>query len=319
MMRARPAPSFRAWAHLLSTITVVAPAVLALAGHGHAAEYSTAPLTDPPFNADEVGQATAKLNNWLVENYPKLEPAAHKGPREALYSLLSAHVSHLQSAYGRTFPVESDLLVQTIFSWAEPLGVHGGHLVFNALRSLQNEPTVPEMAAMLQMPPGFSIELVGDQFRLSSTTGGWRVEFPYYFMVFVVDEVDTRNGGPRTQLVTISTAAAPHEGLPGMSQSTLVLMVGPGQAGNQFQRYWENAQGFGRDARKEALGIDDLRSVKRFDEERKIHSELVGWLGTNGPVVVAYSGVAGPFEKNRPHFLDFVRSLRAGSGHPPKP
>lgn len=320
-MRVRPSTASRGrlsaiWMLVLATLLAV---LLAVANAATAAGYATSPLDDPPFDAEEVAKATAQLNNWLVENYPKLDLASRKGPREALFSLVSSHVAHLQAAYGTTFPTDADLLLQTIYSWAEPLGVHGGHLVFNELRSRQAEPTAPEMPAMLEMPSGFSIELEGDQLRLASKTGGWRVGLPYYFMVFGIDEVDTRNGGPRTQLVTLSTGAAPHEGVPGLSQSTLVIMAGPGQAGPAFQRFWERAQGFDLDAEREPLGIDDLRSVRRFDEERKIRSELVGWLGTNGPIVVAYSGVPGPFEKNRPHFLDFVRSLRAGSGHPPKP
>ena len=37
---------------------------------------------------------------------------------------------------------------------------------------------------------------------------------------------------------------------------------------------------------------------------------MVSWAGNNGPLVVYYAGAPGPYEKNRVHFLDFVRSLR---------
>lgn len=274
--------------------------------------YSTAPLDSPLFNAEQVGTETARLNNWLIENLPKLNAPARQGPREALFTLLSSHVAHLQKTQGSTLPTGPDVLLQTIFSWSEPLGVFGGHLVFNEMRSRNAENAVAEMPEIVPVPPAFSLSLEGAQFRLASEKGGWSVDLPYYFMIFGMDEITTKNG-PRTQIVTISTASAKHEGRDGLSQSTLVLMAGPGQAGGSFQRYWERAQGFGADAQREPLGVEDLRSLRRFTAKTMIHSELVGWVGRNGPIVVTYSGVAGPFEKNRPHFLDFVRSLRANS------
>ncbi|MCR9094605.1 MAG: hypothetical protein NXI30_10350 [bacterium] len=271
--------------------------------------YAAAPLTDPIFTSEQIATEIARLNNWLIENHAKLDPERRQSVREALYSLLSSYVAQRHTEGKPLLPLEDDLLMRTVFSWAEPLGVYGAHHVYNELVARSGLENVPEMPALVPLPESFTSSLEGDLLLLRSARGGWSVRFPFWFMPFAIAEFDTKNG-PRTQLVMLGTGTIRHDGLPGHSQSTIRLFVGPGQVGGGFESYWRKALGFETGSERVPIPIDGLSSRKRFDEEAKIHSEMVSWAGNNGPILVYYAGAPGPYEKNREHFFDFIRSLR---------
>lgn len=271
--------------------------------------YAASPLADPIFTPEQIATEVARVNNWLIENHGKLDPNRRQTVREGLYSLLSSYVAQRHADGAPLLPTQDDLLMRTIFTWSEPLGVYGAHHVYNELIARSGLEDVPEMPALAPLPEAFATGLEGDMLTLRSDRGGWSVRIPFWFMPFAVSEFDTK-GGPRTQLVMLATGAAKHEGLPGHSQSTIRLFVGPGQVGGDFARYWAEALGFDTGSERLPLPIEGLTARKRFDEEAKIHSEMVSWAGNNGPLVVYYAGAPGPYEKNRVHFLDFLRSLR---------
>ena len=303
----------KSWGRALGRI-VLAAFVFAAPTPGFGADqvqggYSVEPLADPIFTSEQVATEVARMNNWLIENYTRLEPQRRQVFLEGLYVLLSSYVAHTHAEIRRVLPSGEDLLLRSLLSWAEPLGAYGGHLAYNEMLGREDLPDVEPMPALLPVPPEFALALEGDMLRLSSARGGWSVEVPYYFMVFGLSEFDTKNG-PRTQLAIVSTGAAKHEGIPGQSQGSLRLFAGPGQSGGDFARYWQLTLGFDSGSKREALGIADLKSLKRFDAEARIHTEIVSWQGANGPLVVYYAGVQGVYEANRAHFLDFVRSLR---------
>ncbi|MEM9177032.1 MAG: hypothetical protein AAGC67_17570 [Myxococcota bacterium] len=307
----------------LGRLALPSAALLVLPREAHATErlpngYAAAPLSDPIFTEEEVAKALARLNNWLIQNASKLDNERRQKTREGLYTILASHVAHRHAKGAPLLPLEDDLIMRTIFSWAEPLGVYGGHHVFNRLRGQMKGEAIPEMPALIALPDSFTVDLEGDMLALRSTRGGWSARVPFWFMPFSISEFDTKNG-PRTQLVMLSTGAARHEGIPGLSQSNLRLFAGPGQVGGDFARYWRETFGFGPDTERLKLPIDGLVSRKQFDAEARIHSEIVSWAGNNGPLVVYYAGPPGPYEKNRAHFLDFVRSLRGELPAAPAP
>ena len=278
--------------------------------------FDAAPLADPIFTEEQVATEVARLNNWLIDNHAKLDPDRRQLVREGLYTLLGSHVSHRQKRGEPLLPAEDDLIMRSIFSWSEPLGVYGAHHIYNELIARSDVEGVPEMPALVPLPVGFEAALEDDLLSMRSTRGGWSFRIPYWFMPFAVSEFDTKNG-PRTQLVMLSTGASKHEGLPGNSQSTLRLFAGPGQIGGDFEKYWSKALGFDSKSERRDLPIEGLSARKRFDEESRIHSEMVAWAGNNGPLVVYYAGAPGPYEKNRVHFIDFLRQLRGEAAPPP--
>ena len=296
---------------VLATVFTVLFAATAPAGSEEQlpSGYSAAPLDEPIFTPEQVATEVARVNNWLIENHTKLDPNRRQTVREGLYALLSSHVSRRHADGEPLLPNSDDLLMRTIFSWAEPLGVYGAHHVYNELVTRSGLDEVPEMPALAPLPDAFETGFETDTLTLRSIRGGWSVRVPFWFMPFALSEFDTKNG-PRTQLVMLGTGTSKHEGLPGHSQSTIRLFAGPGQAGGDFARYWGQALGFDSTSERIRLPIEGLTARKRFDAEAKIHSEMVSWAGNNGPLVVYYAGAPGPYEKNRVHYLDFVRSLR---------
>ena len=61
-----------------------------------------------------------------------------KGPREHLYYLIDSYVKNLYSNDKRIIPEQHDLILDILFSWVERLGVYGGALVYNFLKSSES-------------------------------------------------------------------------------------------------------------------------------------------------------------------------------------
>jgi hypothetical protein len=80
-----------------------------------------------------VFEATA-LNNWLNQNYTKLQESQIQGVREHLHSLIDARIKHL-FAKNKTLSIdEPDLTLAVLYSWAGRLGVYGADLVYDRLK-----------------------------------------------------------------------------------------------------------------------------------------------------------------------------------------
>ncbi len=243
----------------------------------------------------------ARFNNWLNANYPKLDVETMKGPREHLYYLIDSHVKHTYAREQVVLPKEHDGLLEIMFSWAERLGVFGGSVVYNAVKSKDRDPQQP----LMPIPSQFKLGMQGDMLVLSSAH--WSAQIPYYFMIWNIQESDAING-PRTQLVTLSTGAAHHTSNAEHSQATLMLLFGPDSETAGFTEYYARKLGFSLDERPVSDG--PLVTYRRHDDTQSLWIEYAAWSATEGHFVVAYMGIDGTYEWNRPHFFDFVRTLR---------
>ncbi len=271
--------------------------------------YSTQPLARPLFEPAQVAVEAVLYNEWLINNYASLAtPERLKGPREHLYYLIDSWVKMTYARDKVVFPVEHDPVLQIFFSWAERLGAFGGHLVYNAIRSDQ----FPEMPPSLAVPSGFDIALRQDVLVVSSTSGHWSVAVPYYFLIWNILEWDAKDG-PRTQMITLSTGAANHEGQEGHSQATLMLLFGPSAEGDSFTKYWTRHLGFEGKETPNPIGVRSLTARHRFDKAQNMHHEYTSWTSPHGQFLVAYLGINGTYQWNRPHFIDFVGSISGDS------
>ena len=186
----------------------------------------------------------------------------------------------------------------------------GGTLAYDALRDSNTPPGV----TLLPVPGSLSLELDGDTFELASGVGDWSVDFPFYFMVWNLEDFVAKNG-MRTQLAGISTGAARHEGVEGHSQATLLLMFSPGADHAAFSSYWTTQFGV---ADQLPPGTTDLAKRKArvlYNPATHLHTEAVLWQTPTGSFALTYSGIDGTYEWNRAHFVDFFRSVRT----PPEP
>jgi len=267
--------------------------------------YTTKPLEQAVFDPARVAVEATAFNNWLADNYATLTTETMQGPRERLYYLIDSWVKMLYARDHLVLPAAPDAVLQTLFFWSERLGVFGGSLIHKAVKS----PQFPEAPAVLPVPSGFDLSLRKDMLRLTSASGGWSVEVPYYFMIWNIQEFAAK-GGPKTQLVAVSTGAARDEGRQGHSQATLMLLFGPGVDRDDFVPYWSRQLGFSGDEPEKQLGARSRKSRERYDSDQKMHFEYTDWSSKRGAFVIAYIGLEGTYQWNRPHFIDFVRAIQ---------
>lgn len=245
--------------------------------------YTTIILREPVFNMAKVAVETTRINNWLNLNYKKLTYEQMKGPREHLYYLIDSYMKDRYAREKRILPREHDRILEVLFSWAERLGVYGGTLVYNAIKS----PKSAEMEPLLKLPDQISLTLEGDLLSISASAEGWSVKIPYYFMIWNVNDFTATNG-LRTQLVALSTGATLDKSETGHSQATLMLMYSPGAEPNDVAKYWKKGVGIGEEAEKKSIEVDELVSFYSFDSVTKLHKEITIWRKPQGAFAVAY-------------------------------
>lgn len=267
--------------------------------------YSTQTLREPIFTGPQVLAESVKLNNWLVNHYGKLSADRMKGPREHLYYLIDSRVKEIYANSKQVMPPGPDPVLAGLFGWAERLGVYGGSQIFNRLRSDKAEAQAPG----LPLPQGMSVELRKDMLHVESGTGGWSVDFPYYFMLWRVGDF-TASNQQRMQVIAVSTGASKDKGELGHSQATLMLVYAPDAKLDGLMAYFLKQAGIKAEAEQKDVGMNKLRSRYQYNAETKVHSELVGWPTARGALVVMYSGLDGAYQWNRPHFLDFLRAIQ---------
>ena len=270
--------------------------------------YSFEPLSNPIFDSAHVSVGVAKFNNWLNTNYSKLNAETMKGPREQLYYLLSSYISEIYKRDKVVLPKEHDLILETLFSWSERLGVYGGSLVYNKIKR-ENMKPMPEL---MKIPDSFSISLENDLYNLKSKTNSWSVKFPYYFMVSIMNDFQATNG-MKTQLVSISTGATKDNTKAGRSQATLMLIYSPSNKFKSFSKYWLGQFEIPLESKNNKLGVNNLKSKSIFDSTSLLRKEVTFISTVNGSYAVAYLGMDGTYQANRQHYLDFLNQLKVAN------
>jgi hypothetical protein len=263
--------------------------------------YSRAPLENPVFDYAQVIVDSAVFNNWLNANYSKLDAQAMKGPREHLYYLLSSYVTELNKKEGLVFPKQHDLVLETLFSWSERLGVYGAHLFYNKLKNKHAKP----MPELMKVSNGIEVTAQNDMYVVGSKDGSWSTKFPYYFMIGNINEFSAKNG-MQIQLVSISTGAAKDKTKTGRSQSTLMFVHSPSPDTQEFSTYWLNQFEISPKTNPIDLGVNGLESLHIYSKKSQLHKEITFLSSPNGSFLVAYLGMDGSFQSNRQHFLDFL-------------
>ena len=293
----------------MKTTPIVAMLLIAALAHAQAPEppvlangYSSAPLLAPAMTAARLRSEAAALKTWLDTNGPKLTYEQMQAPREQLYYLIGERVKQVYAAEHRILPSRRDPVLQALFVNADNLGVFGGSQIFGALK----DPGAADMPRRANMPPGLGLKLDGDLLRVRSDLG-WSFAVPYYFMIWNV--ADQRTPAGRRQLVVVSTGTAADGSPLGHSQATLMFFFSPDDLGKMSDDFLRNGLRVLAGTPSQPLGVRDLMSEHTFNESLKLHTEATSWARGSGSYLVAYSGNDGTYQSNRPHFLDFLRSI----------
>jgi hypothetical protein len=273
--------------------------------------YSAAPLRSaPPLSAKEIETEARKLLAWLEANGPKLKREQMAGPREHAYYLIGERIKHIYAESETILPTRRDPVLQALFMHADNLGVFGGSQIFAALK----DSGMPGMPVRTHPPGAISVTLDGDRLRVASELG-WSFSVPYYFMMWQAADQQRPEG--RLQVVTLSTATARDVSAAGHSQATLMLLFSPAGAAAHPAELLRQQQQKGTVDPPAALGVRDLKSQHSFNADMKLHSEMTSWTDASGTYFVEYSGMDGTYQSNRPHFIDFLRSVQTAA--PPQP
>jgi hypothetical protein len=266
--------------------------------------YSTATLREPLFDAAQVVLETARVNNWLVDNHEKVGKDQQAKVRERLYYLIDSHIKQEFAKTGRILPKEPDGQLEMLLSWAEPMGVYGGNLIYNAVKRAD----APALSPTLLPPEGMTLALRDDLLVVKSDLG-WSVSMPYYFMIGKLSDIKVTTG-QRTQFVIVSTGTAKDASDFGYSQATLMLMYAPQADSAEARKIWEQSMQIKPTDEHVALGVRGLVSQRNHLDEQKMWREIVSWSAPRGAITVAYMGNDGTYEWNRQHFIDFLRALQ---------
>ncbi|WP_444957382.1 hypothetical protein [Microbulbifer sp. ZKSA002] len=213
-------------------------------------------------------------------------------------------MSELNKRDGIILPKEDDLILETMLSWSERLGVYGAHLFYNKVKRHESK-AMPEL---MKAPEGINITTVNDMYVVKSKDGFWSIKFPYYFMIGIVNEFNATNG-MQTQLVSISTGAAKDQTKAGRSQSTLMFIHSPSNNIEEFKSYWLTQFYMSGAIKPQSLGLDKLESFYLYNKQAQLHKEVVFIPSPQGLYLVAYLGMDGVFQVNKQHYLDFLSKL----------
>jgi hypothetical protein len=254
------------------------------------------PLKTPtPIPNDGLPSERRAFFAWLGSNPSTKSEVDVQRARERVY----AYISQLAKRYGGFFPASSDTEAISLFTSAANLGITGPDMV---VRALAPHSTAPSSTPS---PEGLSLNFHPPLYSLSSSDGNWAVCFPYYFMPAPLGRQQPANG-VATELAVISTLFAADQGSSGASQATIMIAAAPTADSAKHVALWLGQLGV---APAPLTGPSDLGQWYTAPSQEPMRREAVVRRLPDRIVLVAYIGLPGTFEANRPHFLDLLRTL----------
>jgi hypothetical protein len=231
----------------------------------------------------------------LYQKGPRLSEVEAQRARERIY----LYISEMAKSRDGQFPPAGDSLATRLFRAAATLGVAGADQILQILdrRTPQDAP--------LPVPPGLKLSFQPPTFMLASDDGTWSVCFPYYFMPAPVGRQSPANG-VSTELATLSTLFAPDRDAPGSSQATILIAAAPLADSAKHLALWLQQLGVSHARTGGVAGPGEWYSGSAQEPIRR--EAVVRHLPTR-IVLIAYLGLPGTFEANRPHYLDLLRTL----------
>lgn len=270
--------------------------------------YSSVPLRQPIYSEVELAAQIETYDIWLSENIGSLAKAEFVAAREQLFALIDSVARNRFARDGILYSEEDAEDMRRLFGWAEKLGVFGGSLVVNQLVGAD----VPQPKTK-PPPDSFDLILEGTDFTLTSKLGGWSVSYPYNFMLWTLEDF-TPDVASRTQSVSLSTGFARHTSSHENSQATILMFYSVDKDTGWLEREMRAYYGVPSNSIPVEIELPGLTAHKFFNEERNLWVEylrLDPGDAREGALVVVFLGIDGTYQWNRPHFLDFLRSLTA--------
>jgi len=289
--------------HNYAHIALVALALLATPADGQG--FSTLPLSAPSaMPRDSLPATPLGFVDWLRTRNPATFTGREQLIREHLYALIAQAVKQRFASTQTTEPATGDSALVQLFEWADRFGVHGASDVAKAIGTKPVPPVTP------QLTDGFQLTYSTPAFSLATDNGKWMVRFPYFFMVGDITRQRLANG-IENDVATLSTlTAANSEPRGGASQATILILSAQTPDLPSYVAFWlQQLQVAPTDTVSNPVP-QATRAYRRFDTASGLWKEVVALQIPSGSMIVAYIGLDGTYQVNRPHFLDVLRSLR---------
>jgi hypothetical protein len=116
----------------------------------------------------------------------------------------------------------------------------------------------------------------------------------------------TPNNGVTTEIAVISTLVAPDSGEPGASQATIFIAAASVSDSLNHVGLWTRQLGVSPVPPPDPSMTGQWFRSPRGEAMRR---EVVIRRLPQRVIILAYIGLAGTYESNRPHFLDLLRTL----------
>lgn len=286
----------------IACLTVVM--CVGLASPGAAQEFDLEPLAaSAVFPADGLPGSWAEYRTFLET--PEARAAEIAVLREHLYAMISADARARVARGESAYPHGGDSTLAEQFEWAALMGLPGAAQVAASLRHTSAD------ADQLMDTPGFDIRF-DSVYTLVARDDGWAVRFPHYFMIGHVVRQAMAND-VESSIAVLSTLFAAHTPHPadqlGASQATVMIMSAAADAA-EMTAFWLAQFGLSVDDAVEVPDPSALSAYRGRDEGSRMSMELAVFAPPGRVILVAYLGVDGTYEANRPHYLNLLRTLR---------
>jgi hypothetical protein len=270
-----------------------------------AQSFSPAPLSVPiAFPRDSLPVTAPAFMDWLTTHGPPGLPGDAQQIREHVYALIAQIIKQrFASTHSLDLPT-GDTTLTKLFLWGDRLGVPGAAEVARAIGGDSVAPVTPSPSRDLQLT------LAGSMFSLVAVKGKWMVHFPYFFMVGTLARQKLNNGIENDIAMLSTLTAANSEPLGGASQATIIVVSAQTADLPSYVAFWlQQLQIAPSDTASNPVPRA-TRSYRIFDPVSRLWKEIVAFTIPSGSLIVAYIGLDGTYQANRPHFLDLLASLR---------
>lgn len=243
------------------------------------------------------------FNNYLIENYDKLEKDEMDVIREHTFLLIDSIVKDVCSEKRLEYEASEKNVLKILYNWGSRLGLYGCDSVaeyfhVNNIETIRSE----------EINDAFRIQFNYPYFNLSSNEGNWNILFPFYFMISTVTRFNS-NYGAVTEAVKLSTLFSEHTVDNGNSQGTILIIFSYTDEYEKVKNYWINTFGLTGENRTNDEIIENSESYYGYDNSNNINKELVFLDSDNGVLMISFTGIDGTYQNNRIHFVNFMNNI----------
>jgi TonB family protein len=291
----------------MKTSSLIFTAVLSVMT-AHAAEpffYSEAPLQQKPLlTAVEVAAGTARFYNPLDERRMILSEPRKSERRRQAYLVIDSILKR-QREEGRADLEDSEkTALRMLLDRSTQLGVYGAGLVAREIGG----PEPPLVSEPLLPPDPLALRLDFPRFVVSSRSATWRLEFPWYFMLWEAKHAPGKNG-LETDLVAVSTSFAGQEEPGGPSPADILFIHSPAEDCGVFDASWLELLGMNLAEKTDDAPLASASHYVHQDPGTHLRRELTLSARKDGCVAFVYEAFTGPAVANSVSYLDFIRSF----------